>query len=200
MKIVSAEFLTSAVEEAGWPQEDLPELAFVGRSNVGKSSMLNRLAGKQGLARVSNTPGRTRTLNFYDLLLDRGAKKQHVRFCDLPGYGFAKVSRTERAAWAKMIEAYLTRREQLRVVVSIVDAKVGPTEDDVQTLAWLGGAARPPIVVATKLDKLPKAKRIGRLRQIEKELALPERSLVGFSSEEGFGRDELWRLLLDATS
>ena len=100
MKILSAEFLTTAVAPDGWPTDPTPEIAFVGRSNVGKSSMLNALTGrKKGLARVSGTPGRTRTLNFFDLAVERGGAREPVRFCDLPGYGFARVSKSERAAW-----------------------------------------------------------------------------------------------------
>ncbi|HEY0840419.1 MAG TPA: ribosome biogenesis GTP-binding protein YihA/YsxC [Vulgatibacter sp.] len=198
MKILGAEFVKSAVEPGEWPDGSAPEIAFVGRSNVGKSSMLNRLVGRKGLARVSNTPGRTRLLNFFDVTIERAASREVVRICDLPGYGFAKVSKAERGLWERMIEAYLDRREPLRAVVVIVDVRVGPTVDDVQMIRWLEAAGRRPIVVATKLDKLPKARRAGRLRQIEAELQLVPRSLLGFSSEEGLGRDELWSAILSA--
>lgn len=198
MKVVAADFITSAVAPTGWPPEDLPEIAFVGRSNVGKSSMLNKISGRKGLARVSGTPGRTRALNFFELTLALGGSSQKIRFCDLPGYGFAKVSKTERAQWAKMIEAYLAERAQLKAVVVIVDGKVGPTDDDVEMLRWLEAAGRRPIVVATKMDRLPKAHRAGRLRQIEAELQMLPRSMVGFSAEEGFGKDDVWSRILEA--
>ena len=198
MKVVAAEFLTTAVAPAGWPPEDVPEIAFVGRSNVGKSSMLNRMSGRKGIARVSGTPGRTRALNFFEITLATGGTNKKVRFCDLPGYGFAKVSKTERAQWAKMIEGYLAERPQLKAVVVIVDGKVGPTDDDVEMLRWLESAGRRPIVVATKMDRLPKAHRAGRLRQIEAQLQMLPRTIVGFSSEEGFGKDELWGKMLEA--
>ena len=198
MKVVAADFLTTAVAPAGWPPEDLPEIAFVGRSNVGKSSMLNKISGRKGLARVSGTPGRTRALNFFEITLAFGGTSRKVRFCDLPGYGFAKVSKAERAQWVKMIEGYLAERGQLKAVVVIVDGKVGPTDDDVEMLRWLESAGRRPILVATKLDKLPKAHRAGRLRQIEAQLQMLPRTIVGFSSEEGFGKDEVWSKILEA--
>ncbi len=197
---IAASFLTSAVDERGWPPPDRPELAFAGRSNVGKSSMLNRLTGVTGLARVSNTPGRTRTLNFYDLRIDRGAKKDELRFCDLPGYGFAKVSKAERKQWAEMIERYLTRREPLRAVISLVDANVGPTDDDLEAISWFAEIGRAPLVVATKIDKLPKAKRADRLRAIEKQLGIEPRASIGFSAVEGLGREELWGRILELAS
>lgn len=170
----------------------------MGRSNVGKSSMLNRLVGHRGLARVSKTPGRTRLLNFFDVTLELGRERQIVRICDLPGYGFAKVSKVERAQWVEMIESYLEARDPLMAVVVIVDVRVGPTADDVEMIHWLEAKGRRAIVVATKLDKLPKARRAGRLRQIEPMLQLPPRALLGFSAEEGLGKDELWQEILAA--
>jgi len=199
MRILGAEFLTSAAAQEGWPADDRPEIAFVGRSNVGKSSMLNRLVGQRGLARVSKTPGRTRLLNFFDVTVELAKDRRTVvRICDLPGYGFAKVSKAERAQWVEMIESYLEGREALRAVVVIIDVRVGPTADDVEMVHWLEAKGRRAIVVATKLDKLPKARRAGRLRQIEPMLQLPPRGLMGFSAEEGLGKDELWHELLRA--
>lgn len=198
MKVVAADFLTTAVAPSGWPPDDLPEIAFVGRSNVGKSSMLNRLSGRKGLARVSGTPGRTRSLNFFEIVLERAGTREKIRFCDLPGYGFAKVPKTERAKWVTMIEGYLRERGPLKAVVVIVDGKVGPTADDLEMLRWLEETGRRPILVATKMDRLAKAHRYNRLRQIEKELQLLPHALVGFSAEEGFGRDEVWGRILAA--
>ncbi|HYO72232.1 MAG TPA: ribosome biogenesis GTP-binding protein YihA/YsxC, partial [Archangium sp.] len=127
IKILDARFITTAVEPKGYPTSPAPEVAFVGRSNVGKSSMINALAGRRKLVRVSNTPGRTRALNVFDVDVERGTKRHTVRFADLPGYGFAKVSKTERAEWQKMITSYLEKRRDLKIVVSIIDAEVGPT-------------------------------------------------------------------------
>lgn len=193
MRVLEAEFLKSAVRKEEWPRDGKREVAFVGRSNVGKSTMINRLAEWRGLARTSATPGRTRLLNFFDLVVQAWGKQHAIRFCDLPGYGFAKVSKAERAQWAQMIERYLEEREALEGVVVIVDARVGPTADDRQIFDWLAAKGRRAIAVATKLDKLPKAKRIPTVSKIARTLDLP---VIGFSSEDGTGRDALWAELL----
>ena len=200
IRVLDASFLTTAVEEAGWPAADVPEIAFVGRSNVGKSSMINALTGRRKLVRVSNTPGRTRTLNFFDVLLERGELRRAVRLADLPGYGFAKVSRDERASWERMITTYLQRRTSLRGVVAIVDAEVGATEDDVRTLAYLVSAGRRVLVAATKLDRLGKARRKPSLAAIAERLSVPRDSVLGFSATEKRGVPEVWESLWVATA
>ncbi len=198
IKILDARFVTTAVEPKGYPTSPAPEVAFVGRSNVGKSSMINALAGRKKLVRVSNTPGRTRTINFFDVDVENDGKAQLVRFADLPGYGFAKVSKTERAQWQTMITAYLEKRRDLKVVVSIIDAEVGPTSDDFQTLDYLQEAQRPILVVATKIDRLPKARRKPRLNDLAEQLALPREAVLAFSSTDKLGLDEVWEALLSA--
>ena len=200
IRVLDASFLTTAVEEAGWPAADVPEIAFVGRSNVGKSSMINALTGRRKLVRVSNTPGRTRTLNFFDVLLERGELRRAVRLADLPGYGFAKVSRDERASWERMITSYLERRTSLRGVVAIVDAEVGATEDDVRTLAYLVSGGRRVLVAATKLDRLGKARRKPALATIAERLSVPRDSVLGFSATEKLGVPEVWESLWVATA
>jgi len=200
IRVLDASFLTTAVEEAGWPAADVPEIAFVGRSNVGKSSMINALTGRRKLVRVSNTPGRTRTLNFFDVLLERGELRRAVRLADLPGYGFAKVSRDERASWERMITTYLERRTSLRGVVAIVDAEVGATEDDVRTLAYLVSGGRRVLVAATKLDRLGKARRKPSLAAIAERLSVPRDSVLGFSATEKRGVPEVWESLWIATA
>jgi GTP-binding protein len=185
------------VEPKGYPTSPAPEVAFVGRSNVGKSSMINALTCRRKLVRVSNTPGRTRTLNFFDVDVERGIKRHTVRFADLPGYGFAKVSKTERAEWQKMITAYLEKRRDLKVVVSIIDAEVGPTPDDFQTLDYLQESNRKIMVVATKIDRLPKARRKPRLQALADELSLPREAVLAFSATEKLGFDEVWDALLN---
>jgi len=200
IRVLDASFLTTAVEEAGWPAADVPEIAFVGRSNVGKSSMINALTGRRKLVRVSNTPGRTRTLNFFDVLLERGELRRAVRLADLPGYGFAKVSRDERASWERMITTYLERRTSLRGVVAIVDAEVGATEDDVRTLAYLVSGGRRVLVAATKLDRLGKARRKPSLAAIAERLSVPRDSVLGFSATEKLGVPEVWESLWIATA
>jgi GTP-binding protein len=194
IQVVSTEFLKTATRPAEWPRGDFPEIAFVGRSNVGKSSMLNALSRKKKLARVSATPGRTRALQFFELRYrpNPAARPKVVRFCDLPGYGYAKVSRDERARWTAMIDDYLRERPPLRAVVLIVDARHPPMESDQDALRFLTGAGRVVVVAATKMDKLPRSRRGAALKTVEKEMGLPAGSAVPFSAEEGTGADALW--------
>src|SRR5512133_1403954 len=194
LQVVTAEFAKTATRPDEWPRGPAPEIAFVGRSNVGKSSMLNALARRKGLARVSNTPGRTRALQFFDLAYrpTPAARPRAVRFCDLPGYGYAKVSMDERDRWAAMIEDYLRGRDVLRAVVLIVDARHAPSESDHDALAFLRASGRRVIVAVTKIDKLAKTRRGSALRAIEQEPGLARGQLVPFSAVEGTGTDALW--------
>ena len=197
VELVSAEFLTTATRPEEWPRGLEPEVAFVGRSNVGKSSMLNALARRKGLARVSSTPGRTRALQFFELAYrpTPAARPRRMRFCDLPGYGHAEVSRAERDRWAAMIEDYLRGREDLRAVVLIVDARHPPAGSDAEALAFLRGAGRQVVVAATKIDKLARARRAAALATVERDLGLPRGEAVPFSAVEGTGADALWSRL-----
>lgn len=200
IQVLLSEFITTAVEPKGYPRSRLPEVAFIGRSNVGKSSMINAITGRKKLVRVSNTPGRTRTLNFFEVVLARKGHETRLRLADVPGYGFAKVSKTERASWKKMISSYLEARNDLKVVVSIIDAEVGPTDDDLQTLEYLQENRPKILVVATKIDRMPKAKRKPRLHQLADQLELPREAVMGFSATERIGVDEVWGALLDAST
>jgi GTP-binding protein len=194
VQVVTAEFLKTATRPAEWPRGPVPEFAFVGRSNVGKSSMLNALTRKKALARVSATPGRTRALQFFEIGVrpTPAARPRAVRFCDLPGYGYAKVSRDERERWAAMIEDYLRGREALRAVVLIVDARHPPSESDGDALAFLQGVGRGVVVAATKIDKLARTRRGAALREVERGLGLEPGAAVPFSAVEGTGTDALW--------
>jgi GTP-binding protein len=186
----SAAFVAGAARADQLPPPGAPEVAFAGRSNVGKSSLLQSLVGRRGLVRISNTPGRTRQINLFDVeLADLGS----LSFADLPGYGFAKVSKSERKGWGTLMERYLETRESLRVVVVIVDARRGAEPDDGQLADYLRSIDRPLIVAVTKTDKLAKNAVKPRVAELGKALGS---SAVAYSSVTGAGRPELWRLLL----
>ncbi|HEM4266390.1 TPA: YihA family ribosome biogenesis GTP-binding protein [Streptococcus suis] len=186
----NAEILLSAVSKAQYPCDDIPEIALAGRSNVGKSSFINTLLGRKNLARTSGKPGKTQQLNFYNI-------DDKIRFVDVPGYGYAKVSKTERAKWGKMIEEYLTTRENLRVVVSLVDMRHEPSADDVQMYDFLKYYEIPVIIVATKADKIPRGKWNKHESMIKKKLDFDKNDqFVIFSSETRHGYDQAWDAIL----
>jgi len=202
VQVVSADFAKTATRPEEWPRGPAPEVAFVGRSNVGKSSMLNALTRRKGLARVSATPGRTRALQFFDVSVrpTPAARPRALRFCDLPGYGFAKVSKAERDRWAAMIEDYLRERDVLRAVVLIVDARHAPAESDHEALAFLREGGRQVVVAATKTDKLARTRVGAALRAVEADLGLARGEVVPFSAMEGTGADALWARLAAITA
>lgn len=189
MRAKRAEFVTSAADPGGFPPESLPEVAFAGRSNVGKSSLINKLVGQAKLARTSNTPGRTRLLNWFRIEPPKG---KPLCFVDLPGYGYAKVSRALRYSWRPLVEAYLADRGVLRGVIVLVDARRGAETEDAELLEWLGEIGVPALVVLTKADKLPKSKRKPAGFAVKRELGL-KRPPVLFSATLGDGVDDLWR-------
>lgn len=186
----NAEILLSAVSKAQYPDDDIPEIALAGRSNVGKSSFINTLLGRKNLARTSGKPGKTQQLNFYNI-------DDKIRFVDVPGYGYAKVSKAERAKWGKMIEEYLTSRDNLRVVVSLVDMRHEPSADDVQMYEFLKYYEIPVIIVATKADKIPRGKWNKHESIIKKKLDFDKNDqFVIFSSEIRHGYDQAWDAIL----
>jgi len=189
MQILSAEFVTSAAARAGFPGEGLPEIAFVGRSNVGKSSLLNKLANRRALARTSATPGKTRLVNFFRI---ERRERPPLLFVDLPGYGWARVARKERAEWQRLIEGYLAGRAPLRAVLLLIDARRDPGDDERDFLPWLAERGMVVRLVVTKFDKLRPAEREQRLRAITRELGIPRESLVLTSAQTGAGIEELW--------
>ena len=183
--IKSLEFLGGMAGVDGWrPEPRLPELAFAGRSNVGKSSLINKLVRRKKAARVSNTPGRTREINFFDV------NGQFV-LADLPGYGYARVSKEAKAAWRPLIEGYLRRSPALKGVALLLDARRAPTEDDLYMLEFLADVGTPTIVVATKIDKLSKAQRSTRIEELASEAGVDTDQLIPFSAISGEGRDDL---------
>lgn len=189
MKVHNVEMVISAVRPDQYPEDGLPEFALAGRSNVGKSSFINRMIGRKALARISSKPGKTQTLNFYKI-------EEQLFFVDVPGYGYAKVSKTEREAWGKMIERYITGRNELKAVVQIVDLRHPPTADDRMMYDFLKHYNIPCIVIATKADKIPKGK-WDKHKKIVKETLNMEKNdpLIVFSSEKGIGFEEAWRTI-----
>ncbi|WP_048800091.1 ribosome biogenesis GTP-binding protein YihA/YsxC [Streptococcus constellatus] len=187
----NAEILLSAANKSHYPQDEIPEIALAGRSNVGKSSFINTLLNRKNLARTSGKPGKTQLLNFFNI-------DNQLRFVDVPGYGYAKVSKTERAKWGRMIEEYLTTRENLRAVVSLVDFRHEPSADDVQMYEFLKYYEIPVIVVATKADKIPRSKWNKHESVIKKRLDFDKNDdFLIFSSVNKDGLDAAWDAILE---
>ena len=183
--------MLSAANKSHYPQDEIPEIALAGRSNVGKSSFINTLLNRKNLARTSGKPGKTQLLNFFNI-------DDKLRFVDVPGYGYAKVSKTERAKWGKMIEEYLTSRENLRAVVSLVDVRHEPSTDDVQMYEFLKYYEIPVIVVATKADKVPRGKWNKYESVIKKKLDFDKNDdFIIFSSVNKDGLDAAWDAILE---
>jgi GTP-binding protein len=197
LKIIDASFLTTSVAPDGYPGDGLLEAAVAGRSNVGKSSMINALAARRKLARTSKTPGRTRALNFYRIEVEQDGARRRVRLVDLPGYGFARVSKAEHQRWEEMVSTYLHQREQLRLVIGLVDAEVGATPADEQMLSYIRAAGQPILLVATKVDRLSKAKIKPKLLALSQQLQLPLDRIFPFSATLRTGVEEVWRAVLE---
>lgn len=179
------EFIKSATKPSEYPSVELPEIAFVGRSNVGKSSLINALLNRRNLAKVSKQPGRTRLINFFRVGHD-------LIFVDLPGYGYAKISQSEQQAWARMIETYLQSRLELKLSVLILDIRHDPSQDDLQMQRWFAHFNAPFLLVLTKADKIAKSKRKPRLERIAQQLHVPPSRLVAVSALTNYGIDTLW--------
>ena len=189
MKVTSADIVISAVRPNQYPETQFPEIALAGRSNVGKSSFINKMLNRKALARTSSKPGKTQTLNFFLI-------NEKLFYVDVPGYGYAKVSKTEREAWGKMIETYITSRDQLRAVVLLVDLRHSPTKDDVMMYDFLKHYQIPVIIVATKADKIPKGKWDKHAKVVKETMQIEEGDeLVLFSSETGMGKEKAWSII-----
>lgn len=189
MKVTQAEFLKSALRPADFPRDGRPEIAFVGRSNVGKSSLLNALLGRKGLAKTSATPGKTQTLNFFSV-------NNKYYFVDLPGYGFAKVPTKVKSEWSKALLDYLATRHELRLVVALVDSRHKPSALDEEMLELLEEAERPVLIVATKVDKLKQAERARVSNVVREGLDLDDDvEIVPVSVETKAGLKNLWEIL-----
>lgn len=187
MNVNNVELVISAVWQEQYPEGGLPEFALAGRSNVGKSSFINTMIGRKSMARISSKPGKTQTLNFYNI-------EDTLFFVDVPGYGFAKVSKKEREKWGEMIETYITSREPLQAVVQIIDLRHKPTKDDVMMYEFLKYYDIPVIIIATKADKIPRSKWYKNAKVVKETLDFDANDkLVLFSSETKMGKEEAWQ-------
>jgi len=189
MKVTSAEFIKSAVWPPQYPPAALPEIAFVGRSNVGKSSLINTLVGRKNLAKTSNTPGRTQLINFFTV-------NEKISFVDLPGYGFAKVPQSVKKDWGEMMEAYLKERPSLCLVIFILDIRRDPNADDLSLRDWLEHYRIPYLYILTKSDKLSNNQAMARRKAIEKTLQITaEKKPILFSAKTQKGKTDIWDFL-----
>jgi GTP-binding protein len=185
MKILSAEFVTSATKPSQYPAEGLTEIAFAGRSNVGKSSLINILVNRKHLVKTSSTPGRTQTINFFDI-------NNNFTFVDLPGYGYARVPDAIKKKWGPMIETYLTGRRTLKAVVVIMDIRRTPREEEQNLIEWLEHHAIAKILVLTKADKLSKAKQDRQRAAHAEAIGVDKDTLILFSTKSRLGKEDLW--------
>ena len=193
MKIKSSDFIISAVKREQYPDDNLPEIAFVGRSNVGKSSFINTLLNRKNLARTSGKPGKTQLLNFFNI-------DDKLRFVDVPGYGYAKVSLEAKEKWGKMIERYLHTSKNLKAVFLLIDIRHDPSANDKMMYDWILNNGYEPIIIATKLDKLKRSQVQKNIKAIKEGLKLSKDGIIiPFSAETKQGRDEIWALIDELT-
>ena len=195
--ITKSEYVASAVKAEQYPAEILPEIVFIGRSNVGKSSLINSLTNRRSLAHTSQTPGKTQTINFYRAKINL-EPPQEFYLVDLPGYGYAKVSRDSRRVWAKFIEEYLLKSRAIRFVCQLVDLRHPPMDSDLKMLAWLVEKNLPVLIVATKSDKLSKNERAKNLAAMKKSFGIEELPILPHSSKTGEGRSELLDVIAES--
>lgn len=189
MKIQTAEYMISAVSTKQYPEDGLPDIAMAGRSNVGKSSFINRLINRKNLVRTSSNPGKTRTINFFRI-------NESFYFVDVPGYGYAKVSKQERAQWGHMMEEYFGTRNTLKAVVLIVDLRHGPTRDDLQMAEYINYLDIPLIIIATKLDKISNSKRAKAIKQTEEAFSMYKtNAIIPFSAETNENKTLAWQVI-----
>ncbi|MBR1884942.1 MAG: YihA family ribosome biogenesis GTP-binding protein [Schwartzia sp.] len=198
--ITRGQYLTSAVNREQYPAEDRPEIVFIGRSNVGKSSLINSLTRVKNLAHVSSQPGKTQTINFYEvgMKIEDDAVRRDFYFVDLPGYGYAKVGKTQRMTWKKFIEEYLLSSQNIRFVAQLIDIRHDPMQSDQDIFRWLTGNGVPVLVVATKADKLGRGARKKQTDRIRLVLGVPELDILPYSSLKNEGRSELLDVIADS--
>lgn len=202
-KIIKADYIASAVKSSQYPEEILPEIVFIGRSNVGKSSLINSLCNRKNLARTSQTPGKTQTINFYKVTLkilttDNLTIYPSVHLVDLPGYGYAKTSKTNRTVWAKFIDEYLKKSPQIKFVCQLVDMRHAPMDSDLQMFQNILEKNLPVLIIATKSDKLSKNERAKNLAVIKKSFGIEELPILPYSSKNYEGTSDLLDVIADS--
>ena len=188
MIITSSEFIKSAVKPSQYPPADPPEIAFAGRSNVGKSSLINKLLNRRHLVKTSSTPGRTQLINFFSI-------NEDFAFVDLPGYGYAKVPQHIRKKWGPMVETYLSSRKTLKGVVLVLDIRRTPRQEELDLINWLDYYGLSSVLVLTKIDKLSKTKQKKQQKVVAESLNLEDSELILFSAKTGFGKEVLWKAI-----
>ncbi len=199
-KIIKADYIASAVKLSQYPEEILPEIAFIGRSNVGKSSLINSLCNRKNLARISQTPGKTQTINFYKATLKIAEPQELKNFylVDLPGYGYAKTSKTNRTVWAKFIDEYFTKSPNIKFICQLVDMRHAPMDSDLQMFNNILEKNLPVLIVATKSDKLSKNERAKNLAVIKKTFGIEELPILPYSSKNTEGHSDLLDVIADS--
>ncbi len=200
MKILNANYIISSPSLKDCPDfQNTPEFVLVGRSNVGKSSFINCLTLRKNLARTSNTPGKTRYINFYDVqYAPTASQKEKLLMVDLPGYGYAKISKSEQEKWRLNLEAYLSKRESIHLVIQLIDSRHGPQENDIQMFEWLQYHGKKVQVILTKTDKLSKNEANRHLANTARSLDLHQDDVICFSAETSLGRDKAWAVIRQA--
>ncbi len=196
MKVMRSEFMLSAAKSNGFPLAEAPEVAFIGRSNVGKSSLLNKLVNRKKLARTSSTPGKTRLISWFRVVCE----KREIHFVDFPGYGYAKVAKSERKQWKGLIEAYLEQREALCAAVLLQDLRRDLSEDEDLLIRWLLEHDVPVLLALTKADKFKPMQRAKRVKILRDAAHLPTAQVIVTSAEKGIGIEELWRAIDEYTT
>lgn len=190
MNLHNAEFLVSAVNFSQYPKDNCPEIAMVGRSNVGKSSLINCILNRKNFARVSSKPGKTVTINFYNI-------DKTINLADLPGYGYAKVSKQEKKKWGDMINEYLESPDRASVILMLVDSRHAPSEDDLMMLDWIRYSKKPFYVVATKVDKIKPSQKEETIKMCFEPLGIDKDRFIEFSSVNGTGKDKIIKIMND---
>ncbi|MDU2066350.1 MAG: ribosome biogenesis GTP-binding protein YihA/YsxC [Sporomusaceae bacterium] len=197
VEVLAAKYVASAVRADQYPAEDLPQFAFVGRSNVGKSSLINSLCRHRGLARISSTPGKTQTLNFYQLEMRKSLERKSIFFVDLPGYGYAKRGQKQRTSWGKFIEDFLMESTELKRVFQLIDIRHPVQESDLQVFDWLVSSGVPVQIIATKADKLSRSAVQKQQALISRQLKIKQHEIMTYSSLKGTGRKEVLDVIGD---